>query len=592
MMRVRIIIIILFFSTGIKAQVNFRTIVPQQSIIAGESFQVQYVLEDVKKSVNINPPPFAGFRFVTGPNGYSGTISTINGSKPVYNVVYTLEAVKPGKFDIPGAAAIINGKIYRSNDVSVEVISQQEALKRVAKEFEATNSEYFLRPGEDVYKKIRENLFLKVSVDKKSCYTGEPLLATFKLYSRLESKSDIIKNPGFYGFTVYDMVNLEDHESTVEKINGKSFDVHTIRKVQLFPLQAGLFTIDAMEVKNRIEFSKTAVSKKTEQEIVEGVLHDEDEAHSAATEVYETTMHTEPVTVSVKPVPEKNRPASWNGAVGQFTIEAKVPKKTIGYMEQGRLEITISGKGNFVQLDAPELKWPEGIEGLSPAVVDNLDKSTSPLSGSRTFAYTFYSNGKIGNLKLEPVSISFFDNETGSFKTSSTDSMDIQIIPLEIKKVLDNKDSPGKKRGRSWDKELIILAIALLVGLYLRFKKGSQVSYELIDTKPADEYAAALFEPVRQNLNADGRDFYIGLNKAIWHFFSVKFDLYGSQVNKIMLAATMRDHEIGETDISELIYVLSECETGIFTGTSPEISRSELLTKSEELIQRIYNQLP
>ena len=47
-----------------------------------------------------------------------------------------------------------------------------------------------------------------------------------------------------------------------------------VRKVQLYPLQPGIFNIDAMEVQNKVEFSKSAVSKKTEQEIVEGVFRE------------------------------------------------------------------------------------------------------------------------------------------------------------------------------------------------------------------------------------------------------------------------------------------------------------------------------
>ena len=57
---------------------------------------------------------------------------------------------------------------------------------------------------------------MKVLVDKKVCFVGEPVTATFKLYSRLESKSDIVKNPGFYGFTVQDMINLDNRLTAVE----------------------------------------------------------------------------------------------------------------------------------------------------------------------------------------------------------------------------------------------------------------------------------------------------------------------------------------------------------------------------------------
>ena len=42
-------------------------------------------------------------------------------------------------------------------------------------------------------------------------------------------------------FLFFDMINLSDKEVLAEKINGKLFDVHTIRKVQLFPCKQVYF---------------------------------------------------------------------------------------------------------------------------------------------------------------------------------------------------------------------------------------------------------------------------------------------------------------------------------------------------------------
>ena len=247
-------------------------------------------------------------------------------------------------------------------------------------------------------------------VDKRSCFIGEPVLATFKLYSRLESKSDIVKNPGFYGFTVHDMVNLSDKQVVPENVNGKAFDVHTIRKVQLYPLQAGVFTIDAMEVKNNIEFSRSTVNKKTEQEIVEGVLgNNESDEKKGNTEAFESSMSTEPVTINVKPLPDKTKPISFEGATGLFTISAEAVKNKLSREEGDMLEITISGKGNFVQLNAPAVQWPKGMEGFEPSVKDSLDKSASPLTGSRTYRYPFVS-ATAGEYTIPGITFSFFQS--------------------------------------------------------------------------------------------------------------------------------------------------------------------------------------
>ena len=210
-----------------------------------------------------------------------------------------------------------------------------------------SNADYFLGPDEDPYEKMQRNLFMKVLVDKKVCFVGEPVTATFKLYSRLESKSDIVKNPGLYGFTVQDMISLADRLATTETINGKKFDVHVVRKVQLYPLQQGIFNIDAMEVRNKVEFSKSAVSKKTEQEIAEGVFPDNEIADRSNTVVYENNMSTEPVAITVKPTPAKNKPADYNGATGNFRISALLEKNGLAKNEEGDLVITDQRKRKF-----------------------------------------------------------------------------------------------------------------------------------------------------------------------------------------------------------------------------------------------------
>jgi hypothetical protein len=45
-----------------------------------------------------------------------------------------------------------------------------------------------------------------------------------------------------------------------KKLNGQVYDVHTVKKVQLYPLYAGKFEIDPMEVKSKVSFSRSAVN--------------------------------------------------------------------------------------------------------------------------------------------------------------------------------------------------------------------------------------------------------------------------------------------------------------------------------------------
>lgn len=577
----------------LKAQIEFKTIIPRKPVVFGESFQVQYVIREAEKVGNFKTPPFTHFRFVSGPNQYSGTAAGLNDKKQVRNFVLTLEAIETGWLMIPGAVATVNGKAIKSNDVIIEVISKEQAAKLFDRNIAAVNSDYVLRPGDEPYEKIRQNLFLKVVVDRTTCFAGEPVLAIFKLYSRLESNSDIVKNPGFYGFSVYDMVNLADKQMNTEMVNGKVFDVHTIRKVQLYPLQAGTFTIDAMEIKNKVEFSRSTVNKKTEQEIVEGMqANSNEEAKKENTEVFETSMHTEPVVIRVKPAPVKNKPAAFNGAVGAFAISAALVKKKIAKNEEGVLEITISGNGNFTQLNTPVINWPVGMEGFEPAVRDSLDKTKLPLRGHRTFRYAFICNSP-GLYQLPPVELSFFDPRNNIYKTISTIATPVEITNEEKKssKAIEKKESIASKNARASRVAAVIVFLLVIIALTYwilhKEKPVPVVKQEKASLLSIDEELTSMGHLI----DLTDKEFCSGLQQFIWKNLGSRLDLEGSVVNKEILFSKLKKERVGDEIVSNLQKILTDCEMGMFTGAALDINKDKMLAETKEVLGSIHRSL-
>lgn len=492
---------------------------------------------------------------------------------------------------VPGTSVILTNRAIKSNDVILEVISKEDALKMLNKKGELLSSEYFLRPGEDPYKKIKENLFVKVQVDRYTCFTGEPILATFKLYSRLQSRSDIIKNPAFYGFTVQDMVNLADKEKVIEKMNGNLFDVHTIRKVQLYPLQPGDFIIDAMEIKNTVEFSRSAVNKKTEQKIAEGMMSkDTEEPVATGTEAFETFTNTAPVTVHVKAWPEKNKPLTFTGAAGRFTISAQLPQEKLHKNEQGIFELTIAGKGNFIQLDAPKIAWPTGIEGFDPILKDELDKTKAPLSGRRTFRYPFVA-ATAGSYRFLPVSFSFFDSDSNKYKTISTASIEI-IVDKEEKRTDLSKENKTSLADQNEKAARIAGAIAVLLVLgvlaYWIFRKKEVQPVPLINleemVKPS---SVSLLQPALDAVHKDDIEFYSALRSAIWAFAEQHLGLHGSIITKDALAYKMKEKGVSTEFSRQLLSVLDQCERGMFTNANLENDKEKLLEQTQEVFESI-----
>ena len=134
MKKIVVITGILLFPLFLKAQIAFNTVVPLRPVVAGTSFQVQYIIEGAEVVDDFKPPIFENFRIITGPNIYNTTSASVTGQNRISNIVYTLEAIKPGKFEILGAKATVNNRSYQSNNVFLIVISENEAIQIAKKE--------------------------------------------------------------------------------------------------------------------------------------------------------------------------------------------------------------------------------------------------------------------------------------------------------------------------------------------------------------------------------------------------------------------------------------------------------------------------
>lgn len=581
-----LLIFSVLLSVAAGAQVVFKTYVKDKPIAVGESFIVQFVIEDADPGLEFYAPDFDGFRVIGQPFFQSGLADGPTGPKKLKNIVYTLEATRPGKFLIKGAGASVNGAYVKSDDVWVQVVPASQL--QAEESFKTNDAEYFLKPGEDPYIKMRQNLFLKVMVDKTTCFVGEPITATYKLYSRLVSKSAIIKNPGFYGFTVHDMIGLADKKGDAEIINGKRFDVHMIRKVQLYPLRAGQYLIDPMEVSNKVEFSRNVMVHRSEQEIIEGVVDDNSGPLSPNSVEFENSMNTLPITITVKTLPEKNQPVEYTGATGRFSIAAHLESSEVAKNKEGKLVIEITGKGNFTQLTAPGIKWPQGIEGFDPKVTDTLDESASPLTGKRTFVYSFVS-AKPGNYVIPSIDFSFFDLDSNRYKTVSTKAQKLVISNKEeaVGKdvVVKSESGPGGVLIG-----LGIVALLAITGgwlLWLRAReKRKEAELEKLAAKEALPGVRELLQPAI-DYTGDDKGFYSTLRQCIWNFFSVHTGLTGSKMSIRDLQSIMIKKQVDDDSRQVIIDVLQQCEAGIFTDAYIQADKSVLLKRAEECLIRM-----
>jgi hypothetical protein len=289
------------------------------------------------------------------------------------------------------------------------------------------NSE--LAPGENADEKIRRNFFLRSEVSKTECFVGEPLMAVFKAYSRLEANSQVRKRPSLSGFSVIEMVDAYNNLPEVEKFNGANYNVHLIRKVQLFPLQAGTFTIEPAEVESVIYLKRSGRPFGR----IRRFFRKDEEAGNLRKQV---VFRSPPVTIQVNPLPEKGQPEGYSGAVGDFLVQMQMPDTIINEREPAVVKVVVSGTGNFPLVTEPHISWPLSAEVSGPTIQEQVNKYAYPLSGFKSYQFSIEHRDS-GRFSIPAVRLSFFDPKSKKYKVAESNILSYHVA--------NNGSAPQKK---------------------------------------------------------------------------------------------------------------------------------------------------
>ena len=271
-----------------------------------------------------------------------------------------------------------------------------------------------LKAGENIEEKIKKNLFLRADVSKTECYAGENIMASFKAYTRFYTELRVVRRPSLSGFSVIEMVDTYNSMAEKEKYNGIYYNTHLIRKVQLFALQPGDFILEAAEVEGFIRFTRTQEEGNSLRRLFRMNSFN-----------HELELKTPPVNIKVKPLPEKDQPEDFSGAVGQFKIFMQIPDLNIKQFQPLTVRLVIAGTGNIPLITDPEIKWP--VNNVpDPQVTEEINKYQFPLVGSKIFEYRL-STRDTGNFSIPPVEFSYFDPKDKKYKKVSTKQVNYRV---------------------------------------------------------------------------------------------------------------------------------------------------------------------
>ncbi len=568
---------------------------------------IRYEIKDLNAS-SFQPPVFTDFDVVSGPNQESG-MTSVNGAVTRYVALsFVLRPKKTGSFTIPPATIVANGKTMSSNSVTLKVNAKSAATNNIPApqyppnplnlfdDFDAPRkkvdiSDFVLKKGENVAKKVENNLILKVNTSRDEVYIGEPIVASYEFYSRLKSDSKITKNPSFNNFSVVDM-QTEQRPVDVN-LNGKVYTKNTLRKVQLYPQLAGSFPLETVSVDNDvIFFTEEAVNRYSIDDLNSGFGVD-----PSAIITEHVLLSSKPKTINVKPFPETGKPTTFHGAVGNFQITSSLEKENFSTDEAGVLKVTILGSGNLQLITAPEIVWPNGIDAFDPTLKEQINNEAVPLNGVKTFTYNFNVN-KEGSFTIPEILFSYFDPATAQYKTDKSPAIPFIVSkgtkPTKSSLQATSKDS-SKPNWTLWISLAGATIIALTaIGIFSKGKKRKRnqtsvpAAKNLVEENKIVEPSAEILLPVNKNpleqsqiflANNQTDKFYSSINTELRTFLSQQFKLPLNELHISALQLKCDNEDVNNKLFLSLQNLMQKIEVNVYSPMH-----------SEEEIQQTYNE--
>jgi hypothetical protein len=565
----------------------------------GERFRMTYEVNAKTDAPHFQLPD--ALTVLSGPNVSQQTsFQFINGKQSSsFNLTFTyiMVADKEGKHTIPPATVEDGGQEYKSNSISIEVINDntnnQTSNSQSQPKSNAKNSQ--VQSGGDKF-------FVRVLLNRDNIYQGEHVVATLKLYTRVNlSGFEDIKFPSFSGFFNQEIESPQNISLQRENVNGTIYQTGIVKKYVLFPQRSGKLTIEPFELEAVVR--ERVRSRDPFDDFFGGNFRR-----------YTIKDKSPKVTLNVKPLPS-GAPMSFHGAVGNYKLETSVDKTALKANESITLRVKITGEGNLKLIETPKLNFPGDFEVYDPKVNQSINVTPSGSRGSITYEYLLIPR-HAGSFTLNPVQFSYFNPATKKYKTLTGQTFEIEVekgdgdengvvvanyskqdvtnIGTDIRFI--RTGNLGLKPINTWFFGTSLFWLIYMLGsgiviiiLLIRRKKIKENADQLgMRTKKASKVGKKRLRFAAKELKA-GNDgaMYEAILKAIWGYLADKLTIDAASLTRDSVGELLKDKKIGEDIIESLIRLLDDCEFARYAPSAAQTDSKTVYDQAVDIINKL-----
>lgn len=578
---------------------------------AGRRFEIRYEVND--RASGFRSPSFGGLTVLTGPMSSSQqSMSVINGqvSRSVSTgFTYIVQADKEGTYTVGSASCNVDGKTVTCGSFTIKVEKgspqqQQQQQRGYGQGYGQSNAyQSQQRASQPAQSSNIDNsqLFASASISKSNPYQGEQVIITYKIYTQVSlSQYQIDKLPGNKGFWSEDLTKDDGNVHTYEEtVNGRRYMVAEIRRGALFAQESGNLTIEPLDL------DVLALVQRQRQRT--GSIFDLfDDPFFNPTQAVEKHLRTNRINVHVKPLPAS--PNGFSGAVGSFNVKADADTREVKANEAITYRLTISGSGNLMLIDAPQIDFPKVFEVYDPQVNDHISHSNSGVSGSRTFEWVLIPREK-GKYEIPAFNFVYFDAKAGKYITKRVEAIPVNILkgdPNAMKNVTSNKSdvkvlnndinyihtalpSFSSKNGSSswwfWTLLALILggtAAAIILG---RRRQALQQDIAGMRLRRATKEARRRLKKAAAYLYTnDDNLFYEEIYKAIWGCLADKYNIELSRLSSDTVRECLIEKQVPEEQQNRIMQTLQDVDFARFAPGDATAKKQQIYDEAIQMI--------
>ena len=511
---------------------------------------------------NFTPPSFNGFNVVGGPN-QSVSNSWVNGVRSFSkSYTYFLTPTRKGKIIIAQASIEIDGEVYKTTPVQIEVT-------------QAVNNPN--SPQARANAIADENLHLVAEISKRNPYLNEAITVIYKLYFSSEisvSNVNETESPKYSDFWSH-LIPIPKLEIKRGEFKGQPYNYVTWRKTVLYPQKTGKLVIAPLTLNvsvdvptNRRDFFGNRVYQKTPKMITAGKR-----------------------TIDVRPLPLAGRPDDFDGAVGDFDLNVKFNKTALKSSESFQATIKVSGRGNLKLFSLPKLSAPSSLEVYEPEHKENVKTNLLGMLGNIEDTYTVVPQYQ-GNYPIPSVSFSYFDpvkalyvslrseeqlidvfeGPTASSNTAAPNILqknNINATPyfdfIKLETVLLSMDQTNFYGSANfW--LLLLLPFILYVVIVLVKRRSENYTVDPVTQKQrrAARLAKKYLSSAKKVLG-DKENFYNALERALHNYLKAKLSIETAEFSKESIVTLLQQKNSSPETIADFISILEKCEAARYS---------------------------